>query len=363
MKEINKDKDRKKNVNILDDTEMTVDVEDEDIDDEDIEDEVIEDKESGEALRSTGTRSSNPESQSSILQIEPGMRLDVGVTEGTGKSRSFVQSLIEEGQVLVNGIQKKANYKVRPDDIVKVQIPAPRELTVEPENISIDIIYEDEDVLVVNKPQGMVVHPAPGAWSGTLVNALLYHCQSLSGINGVLRPGIVHRIDKDTSGILVVAKNDLAHRGLAEQIKAHSMARKYRAIVHGMMAEPSGTVDAPIGRDPSERKRMAVTFQNAKRAVTHYTVLQRINGFTELEAQLETGRTHQIRVHMAYLKHPVLGDPLYGPKTNPFSLHGQMLHAYHLGFKHPRTEEWLEFNAPLPELFENILEKIKYLRY
>lgn len=293
------------------------------------------------------------------LELQEGTRLDVGVTELIDKSRSYVQGLIEEGHVLVNGAVKKSNYKIRPEDKITVVLPPPKELKVDAEDIPLEIVYEDEDLLVVNKPQGMVVHPAPGAWTGTLVNALLHHCQNLSGINGVLRPGIVHRIDKDTSGLLVVAKSDLAHQGLAEQIKAHSMTRQYQAIVHGVLFEPSGTVEAPIGRDPADRKKMAVVFQHSKKAVTHYQVLERFHDFSYIQARLETGRTHQIRVHMAYLKHPVLGDPLYGPRKNPYDLKGQMLHAMLLGFKHPRTEEFLEFSAPPPALFLDVLEKIR----
>jgi 23S rRNA pseudouridine1911/1915/1917 synthase len=293
------------------------------------------------------------------FELPEGTRLDIGVTEVIEKSRSYVQNLIEEGNVLVNGIQKKSNYKMRTGDQVHVVIPAPKELQVEAENIPLEIVYEDDDLIVVNKPQGMVVHPAPGAWTGTMVNALLYHCRSLSGINGVLRPGIVHRIDKDTSGLLVVAKNDEAHQGLADQIKAHSTARQYLAIVHGVLFEPSGTVDAPIGRDHSDRKKMAVVFQNSKHAITHYEVLERFKDFTYIKARLETGRTHQIRVHMAYLKHPVLGDPLYGPKRNPFNLEGQMLHAKHLGFVHPRTGKYLEFDIQPPERFNHVLNLIR----
>lgn len=293
------------------------------------------------------------------FELPEGIRLDVGVTEVVGKTRSFVQSLIANGFVHVNGLVKKSNYKMRPGDQVKVEVPPPRELQVEAENIPLDIVYEDDDVLVVNKPQGMVVHPAPGSWSGTLVNALLYHCRNLSGINGIIRPGIVHRIDKDTSGLLVVAKNDQAHQGLAEQIKEHSMARKYIALVHGVVLESTGTVDAPIGRDTSDRKKMAVTFHNSKSAITHYEVLERYREYTLLRARLETGRTHQIRVHMAYLKHPVLGDPLYGPRRNPFGLEGQMLHAEHLGFVHPRTGEWLEFTVEPPEIFTTVIEQLK----
>ena len=295
------------------------------------------------------------------LELPLGMRLDVGVTENIAHSRAFVQQLIDEGLVLVNGVSKKANYKVRAGDRIEVKIPPPRKVGVLPEAIPLDIVFEDADILVVNKRAGMVVHPAPGAWSGTLVNALLAHCTNLSGINGVLRPGIVHRIDKDTSGLLVVAKNDLAHKGLAQQIKEHSITRRYQAIVHGVMEEPSGTVKAPIGRDPGARKRMAVVMRNGKPAVTHYRVLERFSEYTWIEANLETGRTHQIRVHMAYIKHPVLGDSLYGPKRNPFAATGQLLHALHLGLRHPRTGERLEFAAPLPAHFEQILQHLRQL--
>lgn len=291
-----------------------------------------------------------------VFELSEGIRLDVGVTEVLGKSRSFVQALITQECILVNGASKKANYKVRYGDEIKVMIPAPREAAAEPENIPLEILYEDEDILVVDKPQGMVVHPAPGAWTGTLVNALLYHCNNLSGINGVLRPGIVHRIDKDTSGVLVVAKNDSAHLGLAKQLKEHSMERKYLALVQGVVSEPSGTVDAPIGRDPSDRKRMAVVMQHSKQAVTHYTVLERFRETTYIELRLETGRTHQIRVHMTYIKHPVLGDPVYGPKKNQFGLKGQMLHAAHLGFEHPRTGKWMNFDAPVTKIFAELIE-------
>ncbi|MHB1652158.1 MAG: RluA family pseudouridine synthase [Desulfitobacteriaceae bacterium] len=294
-----------------------------------------------------------------VLSLPAEVRLDVSLTQELGRPRSFVQNLIEEGLVLVNGKTRKSSYKVQVNDVVQVEIPEPKALSVAPENITLDILYEDSDLLVVNKPQGMVVHPAPGARAGTLVNALLYHCRNLSGINGVLRPGIVHRIDKDTSGLLVVAKNDLAHQGLAAQIKVHSVERHYRAIVQGIMAEPSGTVDAPIGRDPSERKKMAVTFQNSKAAVTHYTVLSRLANYTYLEVRLETGRTHQIRVHMAYLGYPVLGDPMYGLKRNPFNLTGQMLHAGKLGFVHPRLGNLLEFEAPLPPVFQEVLTRLR----
>jgi len=317
--------------------------------------ELDEEVSSEESLFSASTQSAELET----FELEEGIRLDVGVTEVLGKSRSFVQGLIAQECVKVNGFPKKANYKVRQRDKIEVEIPTLRESTADPENIPLDILYEDEDVLVVNKRQGMVVHPAPGSWTGTMVNALLYHCHNLSGINGVLRPGIVHRIDKDTSGILVVAKNDIAHQGLAAQLKAHTMARKYLALVHGVVLEPSGTVDAPIGRDPSNRKRMAVVMNHSKSAVTHYTVLERFAETTYLEVHLETGRTHQIRVHMVYIKHPVLGDPVYGTRKNRFGLNGQMLHAAHLGFEHPRTGKWMEFDAPVPKMFAIVLEKLR----
>jgi len=299
------------------------------------------------------------EEERMFFELEAGIRLDVGVTDVLGKSRAFVQGLIAQDCIKVNGSPKKANYKVRQGDQIEVDFPILRESTAEPENIPLDILYEDEDVLVVNKRQGMVVHPAPGAWTGTMVNALLFHCHNLSGINGVLRPGIVHRIDKDTSGILVVAKNDIAHQGLAAQLKEHTMDRKYLALVHGAVLEPSGTVDAPIGRDPSDRKRMAVVFNHSKPAVTHYTVLERFSETTYLEVRLETGRTHQIRVHMVYVKHPVLGDPVYGTRKNKFGLNGQMLHAAHLGFEHPRSGKWMEFDAPVPKMFASLLEKLR----
>lgn len=293
------------------------------------------------------------------VPVLPGIRLDLALADRTSASRSYIQSLILEERVHVNSQVRKANYKIQEEDIVEINFPQPRELNVKPEAINIDIVYEDDDLLVVNKPQGMVVHPAPGAWSGTLVNALLYHCKNLSGINGVIRPGIVHRIDKDTSGLLVVAKNDEAHRKLAEQIKEHSANRSYRAVIHGVLSEPSGTVDAPIGRDPKDRKKMAVVFRNSREAVTHYHVLERFFQFSEIRAILETGRTHQIRVHFSYLKHPVLGDPLYGPKKNVFGLDQQVLHAETLSFVHPRTEEKMEFTVSPPQSFIDVISKIK----
>ena len=250
----------------------------------------------------------------------------------------------------------KANYRLRVDDEVAFQIPEAVEPSVEAENIPLSVLYEDEDVLVVDKPKGMVVHPAPGHYSGTLVNAVLYHCKGqLSGINGVLRPGIVHRIDRDTTGSLIVCKNDLSHREIAGQLGAHSLNRSYRAIVHGMIKEEEGTVCAPIGRDEKDRKRMAVNEKNGKEAVTHYRVLQRFRDFTYIECRLETGRTHQIRVHMTSIGHPLLGDEIYGPRKTAFRLEGQTLHAYCLGFIHPVNREYIEVKAPLPAYFSHLL--------
>ncbi|AEF94112.1 pseudouridine synthase, RluA family [Desulfotomaculum nigrificans CO-1-SRB] len=274
-------------------------------------------------------------------------------------SRSYIQRLIEEGQVTVNDLPTKANYKLRVGDRVAVEVPPAEELQVVPEPIPLDIYYEDNDVIVVNKPRGMVVHPAEGNTSGTLVNALLYHCRDLSGINGVLRPGIVHRLDKDTSGLIMVAKNDLAHNSLAQQLKDRTVTRRYRALVHNNIREEVGTVNAPIGRDPRDRQRMAVVERNSKPAVTHYRVLERFGQYTLVECRLETGRTHQIRVHMAYIGHPVVGDPKYGPTKPHFDLDGQLLHAGVLGFKHPTTGQYLEFTAPLPDIFEQVLHKLK----
>ncbi|SMB94463.1 ribosomal large subunit pseudouridine synthase D [Thermanaeromonas toyohensis ToBE] len=288
---------------------------------------------------------------------EAGKRLDVWLTEKlTGVSRTRIQHLLEEGLILVDGKIAKANHKVRPGQRIWGEIPPPRSLKAQPEPLPLDIVYEDEDLIVVNKPQGMVVHPAPGNESGTLVNALLYHCGDLSGIGGALRPGIVHRLDKDTSGLLVAAKNDFAHRSLAAQIKARQVKRVYLALVYGEIKEPAGKIEAPIGRHPVDRQRMAVTFKNSRPAITHYRVLKRFPGFTFLEVHLETGRTHQIRVHMAYLGHPVVGDVLYGPKKQAFEVPGQLLHAGKLGFYHPRTGDYLEFTAPLPPAFVRVLD-------
>lgn len=269
-------------------------------------------------------------------------------------SRSALQKAIESGNAVVNGKVSSKNYKLHAEDRVTFSLPEAKPLDVAAQNIPLDIVYEDEDLLVVNKPKGMVVHPAPGNFDGTLVNALLYHCgDSLSGINGVLRPGIVHRIDKDTSGLLIVAKNDFAHRALAEQIAAHSFTREYRAIVTGHLKTPNGTVTAPIGRDSRDRKKMAVTDKNAKNAVTHYETLELYQGYAYVKLRLETGRTHQIRVHMAYLGHPLAGDTVYGhPKKNELSLGGQCLHAGKIGFVHPRTNQYMEFESPLPAYFQ-----------
>lgn len=274
-------------------------------------------------------------------------------------SRSHLQKLIESRNVKVNGkVCDSKKNKVKTGDLVEVRMPEPEILDVLPQDIPLDIVYEDGDVMVVNKPKGMVVHPAAGNLTGTLVNAILYHCDSLSSINGVIRPGIVHRIDKDTSGLLMIAKNDLAHRSLAEQLAAHTITRAYRAIVYHNFQDDEGTVNAPIGRDPKNRLKMAVTQLNSKKAVTHYKVLERFGSFTYIEARLETGRTHQIRVHMAYINHPLLGDAVYGPKKKVLGAESQMLHAKLLGFRHPRTGEYLEFDSKLPDEFQKILKKL-----
>ena len=287
-------------------------------------------------------------------------RLDVFVAAAADVTRSRAASLIEQGFVTVNGNTADKKTKLKTGDGVCINIPKPTAYTAAAENIPLDIVYEDGELLVVNKPKGMVVHPAAGNYSGTLVNALMWHCgDSLSGINGVMRPGIIHRIDKNTSGLLIVAKNDNAHKKLAEQIKEHSFTREYEAVVYGNIKCESGTANAPIGRHPVKRKQMAVTDKNAKNAVTHYEVLERLNGFTHVRLRLETGRTHQIRVHMAYIGHPVAGDDVYGPKKVIKSLNGQCLHARKIGFIHPTTGEYMEFSSPLPEYFTEFLKECR----
>ncbi len=295
-----------------------------------------------------------------------GTRLDLVLSACLEEfSRSFIQKLFENDRIYVDGqICREKKSKAAAGSVVAIDIPEPEKLEVEAENIPLDIVYEDDDVLVVNKPAGMVVHPAPGNYNGTLVNALMYHCgDNLSSINGVIRPGIVHRIDKDTSGLLMVAKNDKAHASLSQQLADHSLTRKYRAIVYSNIKEDEGTVDKPIGRDPSNRLRNAVTDLNSKEAVTHYRVLERFGNYTLVEAQLETGRTHQIRVHMSYIKHPLLGDELYGPAKSKnaakLGAKRQMLHAGVLGFIHPSTGEYIEFESDLPEDFQKVLEKLR----
>lgn len=296
-----------------------------------------------------------------VSSSQAGERIDkVICTLNEDMTRSGVQKLIEKSAVSVNGTAVSKNYKVKADDKISLVVPKAENLDVRAENIPLDIRYEDSDLLVVNKPKGMVVHPAAGNYEGTLVNALLYHCQdSLSGINGVIRPGIVHRIDKDTSGLLIVAKNDFAHISLAEQIKAHSFTREYQTVVYGGFSAEDGTVDAPIGRHSVDRKKMTVTEKNSKYAVTHYHVMRRYNGFTHLGVRLETGRTHQIRVHMAYIGHPVAGDPVYGPKKVITSLNGQCLHAGLIGFKHPRSGKYIEIESELPSYFTDFLRSLK----
>ena len=275
-------------------------------------------------------------------------------------TRSYLQKLLKDGSVQMNGKPVKASTKTAVGAVIALTIPEPEEPEILPEDIPLDILYEDSDVILINKPKDMVVHPAAGHYTGTLVNALMYHCRGdLSGINGVLRPGIVHRIDKDTTGVLIVCKNDRAHNALAEQLKEHSITRKYRAIVCGNLKEDEGTVDAPLGRHPQDRKKMAIVRSGGKRAVTHYRVLERFGNYTYIECRLETGRTHQIRVHMASLGHPLLGDEIYGRAKSPFKLEGQTLHAMVLGFIHPTTGEYMEFEAPLPEYFEKLLEKLR----
>ena len=295
------------------------------------------------------------------IDLEAGQRIDVFLAEKLeGKTRSAVQKMVLEGHVFINGTPAAKNDKLRVGDVVTVEEPRPKTLEVKAEDIPLSIVYEDDDLLVVNKPKGMVVHPAAGNDNGTLVNALLHHCRgSLSGINGVIRPGIVHRIDKDTSGLLVVAKNDSAHQKLAQQIEQHSFSRVYHAVVYGNLKEDEGTIETQLGRHPNDRKKMAVLLSGGRRAVTHFKILERYGSFTYVELRLETGRTHQIRVHMASIGHPVAGDPVYGPKKVLGFLNGQCLHAKTIGFIHPTTGEYLEFDSPLPDVFENFLNKLR----
>ena len=292
--------------------------------------------------------------------MESDMRIDKYLSESCPElSRSYIQKLLKSGQVLVNKKGVKASYVVSEDDHIELEVPAAVEPEIEAEAMDLDILYEDQDIILINKPKGMVVHPAAGHYSHTLVNGLMYHCKDqLSGINGVMRPGIVHRIDMDTTGVIIACKNDLAHNSIAAQLKEHSITRRYQAIVHGALKDDEGVIDEPIGRSPKDRKKMAVNYNNGKSAVTHYKVLTRFKDFTHIECRLETGRTHQIRVHMASIGHPLLGDAVYGPAKCPYKLQGQTLHAGILGFVHPRTGEYMEFSAPLPEYFEELLRKL-----
>lgn len=295
-----------------------------------------------------------------IVKEENNIRIDRFLADQLKDvSRSYIQKLIKDKQVMVNNSPVKSNYKVSAGEQVKVIIPELTEPDIAAEDIPLDILYEDSDILIVNKPKGMVVHPSAGHYSGTLVNALMYYCKDdLSGINGVMRPGIVHRIDMDTTGSLLVCKNDVAHQKLADQLKVHDIKRVYHAIVHGVIKEDEGTVEGPIGRHPIDRKKMSINHKNGKPAVTHYKVLKRFQNYTYIECRLETGRTHQIRVHMASIHHPLVGDAVYGPAKCPFKLQGQTLHAKILGITHPRTGEYIEVDAPLPEYFTKLLDKL-----
>ncbi|MFZ5644421.1 MAG: RluA family pseudouridine synthase [Bacillota bacterium] len=297
-----------------------------------------------------------------VSEESAGQRLDIFLSgESPQLSRSHIQKLISSGMVDINGNPEKASFKLKKGDSVVLRIPPPVELVVEPEPIILDIYFEDSDVVVVNKPRGMVVHPAEGNYTGTLVNALLYHCRDLSGINGVMRPGIVHRLDKDTSGLLMVAKNDSAHFDLARQLSERKVERRYLAMVHGIINNERGTINAPIGRHPRDRQKMAVEPRNGKPAVTHYRLIHCTGGYSFIELKLETGRTHQIRVHMAHLGYPVVGDPKYGPAKNKFGLEGQFLHAAVLGFTHPRSSKVMTFEAPLPEELQEVLDSLQVI--
>lgn len=297
-----------------------------------------------------------------VTEQNNGWRIDKLLSQQREElSRSYIQKLIGEGRVLVGGQTVKAGFKVSPGMDIRIFLPEPEELTAQPENIPLDILYEDEDVILVNKGKNMVVHPAAGHAGGTLVNALLYHCKGqLSAINGVLRPGIVHRIDRNTTGVIVACKNDKAHQSLSEQLKEHSITRKYNAIVYGAFDEEAGRIEGAVGRHPVDRKKMAVNEKNGKPAVTNYTVLENFGRlYAHVECCLETGRTHQIRVHMSHIHHPLLGDDLYGPAKNPFHLEGQALHARVLGFIHPSSGKYMEFTAPLPEYFTALADKLR----
>lgn len=298
-----------------------------------------------------------------VPEKSSGLRIDKFLTESCPDyTRSFLQKLLKSELVEVNGKPVKSSYKTAAGDTVTFEVPEAVEAKITAQEMPLDILYEDEDVILINKPKGMVVHPAAGHYEGTLVNGLMHHCrEQLSGINGVMRPGIVHRIDMDTTGVLIVCKNDLAHNSIAEQLKVHSITRKYYAVVFGSLKDDEGTIHAPIGRHPNDRKKMSINSKNGKDAVTHYKVLERFHGYTLVECRLETGRTHQIRVHMASIGHPLLGDQVYGPAKQPFRLQGQTLHAGVLGFLHPRTGEYMEFSAPLPKYFEELLEKLRRL--
>ena len=298
-----------------------------------------------------------------VPEKSSGLRIDKFLTESCPDyTRSFLQKLLKSELVEVNGKPVKSSYKTAAGDTVTFEVPEAVEAEITAQEMPLDILYEDEDVILINKPKGMVVHPAAGHYEGTLVNGLMHHCrEQLSGINGVMRPGIVHRIDMDTTGVLIVCKNDLAHNSIAEQLKVHSITRKYYAVVFGSLKDDEGTIHAPIGRHPNDRKKMSINSKNGKDAVTHYKVLERFHGYTLVECRLEPGRTHQIRVHMASIGHPLLGDQVYGPAKQPFRLQGQTLHAGVLGFLHPRTGEYMEFSAPLPKYFEELLEKLRRL--
>lgn len=299
--------------------------------------------------------------QFTVAAEDGGMRIDKYLSMYCEElSRSYLQKLLKEQEVLVNEKAVKSNYKVSPGETVQLSLPEAVEPEIEAEEMNLDILYEDEDIILINKPKGMVVHPAAGHYSGTLVNGLMAHCRdSLSGINGVMRPGIVHRIDMDTTGVIIVCKNDMAHNSIAEQLKEHSITRKYYAVVHGVLKQDEGIINAPVGRHPVDRKKMSINEKNGREAVTHYRVLERFKQFTYVECQLETGRTHQIRVHMASTGHPILGDQVYGPAKSPLRLNGQTLHAGVLGIIHPKSGAYMEFTAPLPEYFEDLLRKLR----